>query len=120
MNRFRNDKKNFSKLNKLKLSSIAFFLLFVFFLRGIQSISATTSEKQAESLEKAIYRSVAQCYAVEGTYPPSLAYLEDHYGLTYDTDSFFVDYQPIGSNIMPDITIITKNSNSEEESAYGF
>lgn len=120
MNRFRNQKKIFPKLNKLKLPVIAFLILFVFFLYGIQSISSTTSQKQAESLENAIYRSVVQCYAVEGTYPPSLTYLEEHYGLFYDTNSFFVDYKPIGSNIMPDITIIVKNSKHEGESGYGF
>lgn len=120
MNRFSTHKKIFPKVNKLKLPIIAFLLLLIFFLYGIQSISDTTSEKQAESLENAIYRSVTQCYAVEGTYPPSLAYLKEHYGLIYDTDSFFVDYQPIGSNIMPDITIIAKNHNSEGASDYGY
>ncbi len=120
MNRFHNQKNVVPKLNKLKLPVIAFLILFIFFLYGIQSVSTTTSEKQAQSLENAIYRSVVQCYAVEGTYPPSLAYLEEHYGLIYDTNSFFVDYNPIGSNIMPDITIIAKNSNYEEEPEYGF
>ncbi len=120
MNRFRNQKKGFSKLNKLKLPIIAFLALFAFFLYGIESVSSTASEKQTESLENAVYRSVAQCYAVEGTYPPSLDYLEKHYGLIYDTDLFFIDYQPIGSNIMPDITIIVKNSKNKGGAAYGF
>ncbi|WP_318583936.1 hypothetical protein [[Clostridium] scindens] len=53
-------------------------------------------------------RSITQCYAVEGNYPESLDYLKKSYGLHYDEDKFFVDYQPLGSNIMPDVTIIKK------------
>ena len=48
-----------------------------------------------------------QCYAIEGRYPPSLEYMEEHYGLVYDKDIFFVDYQPIGSNLYPDVTVIS-------------
>ena len=64
--------------------------------------------RQKESLENAITRSITHCYAVEGSYPASLDYLKENYGLTYDEDLFFVDYQTIGSNILPDVTIIEK------------
>ena len=83
----------------------------VFFITGINTVDDTTSSEQAKSLETAVRRSVAQCYAVEGTYPPSLEYLQEHYGLIYDTDSFYIDYTAIGSNIMPDITILSKSDN---------
>ena len=42
-----------------------------------------------------------------------LEYLESHYGLTYDHDLFFVDYQAIGSNIMPDVTIVRLTEGSD-------
>lgn len=90
------------------LSVAAFACLFFLFLNGIRSVSATTLEKEQQSLENALQRSITQCYAVEGTYPPSLSYLEEHYGLTYNKDRFFVDYQPIGSNIMPDVTVLSR------------
>ena len=108
MNRFH--KKNLISitLHKIKLPILAFLLFLIVFLYGIQSVSTTTSQKQSESLENAIYRTIVHCYAVEGFYPPNLTYLEDHYGLSYDKDSFFVDYQTIASNIMPDVTIIAK------------
>ena len=41
-----------------------------------------------------------------------LSYMEEHYGLTYDKDLFFVDYQPIGSNIRPDVTVISRKGSS--------
>ncbi|MDD2972236.1 MAG: hypothetical protein PHE02_08935 [Lachnospiraceae bacterium] len=109
MNRFGKNNSIFHHLKMINLPIIAFIILVVLFLRGINSISATTTEKQKESLQNAVYRSIVQCYAVEGTYPPSLDYLAEHYGLTYDTDQFFIDYQPIGSNLMPDVTILSKH-----------
>lgn len=90
---------------------ISMFFVFgflIFFIVGVNTVDDTTSSEQAKSLETAVRRSVAQCYAVEGTYPPNLEYLEEHYGLLYDTDSFYIDYTAIGSNIMPDITILPK------------
>ena len=108
MNRFR--KHTYFSLNFLwRLFAFLLFLSFLlFFLKGIQTVDNTTSSEQTKSLEKAIRRSVVQCYAVEGTYPPSLDYLKEHYGVYYDSELFFVDYTSIGSNIMPDITIIPK------------
>lgn len=81
-------------------------LILILFLKGVQSVGDTTAAKQQESLETALSRSIAQCYAVEGMYPPSLSYLREHYGLTYDEDKFFVDYHSIGSNLMPEFTVL--------------
>ncbi|HKM04730.1 MAG TPA: hypothetical protein VJZ04_09150 [Lachnospiraceae bacterium] len=109
MNRFEKRKFVTIYLHKIKLSIITFVALLTLFLIGISSVTTTTKEKQLESLETAIHRSVVHCYAVEGTYPPNLTYIEEHYGLIYDKNLFFVDYQSIGSNILPDVTIIVKN-----------
>ena len=61
-----------------------------------------------ETLEQAVSRGIVHCYAMEGAYPESLQYLKDHYGLIYDEDRFFVDYQVLGSNLIPDVTIIDR------------
>lgn len=108
MNRFAQHREfSFEKLWQF-FSLLFIAVSFFFFFHGIHSVDATTLHKQAENLENSIRRSVAHCYAVEGTYPPSLNYLKEHYGLSYDTDLFYVDYTTIGSNLMPDITIIPK------------
>ncbi len=86
----------------------AFAILLILFLGGIRSVSETTLTKQQESLESALYRSISQCYAVEGVYPPSLEYLLTHYGLTYDTDTFLVDYEYYGDNLLPEFTVLRK------------
>ena len=107
-NRFQNQPPLYTRIH---LSH--FFLLFsvtaiIVFLYGINSIDHSTKVSQMESLHNTISQCVTHCYAVEGTYPPSLDYLKEHYGLIYDENSFFVDYTAIGSNLRPDITIIEK------------
>lgn len=108
MNRF--EQKNRSLWQKLiyLLPILAFIVLFVLFLQGIGSVSESTLSKQQESLETALERSISQCYAVEGSYPPSLEYLEQHYGLLYDEDSFFIDYEYYGSNLLPEVTVLRR------------
>ena len=64
--------------------------------------------EQKETLETALHRAAVYCYSIEGTYPESLEYLETVYGITYDKSRFFVDYQVLGSNLMPDITVIER------------
>ena len=72
----------------------------------LSSFGSQTTDRQEESLRRALERDIVQCYALEGTYPPSLSYIEEHYGLTYDHSTFYVDYRPIGANLYPDVTIL--------------
>lgn len=108
MNRFSKENKLLHYIKKIKLPLIAFLILFFLFFRGISSVDATTIKKQQESLTTSLQRNITQCYALEGTYPPTLEYLVSHYGLIYDKTILFVDYQFIGTNIYPDVTIILK------------
>lgn len=110
MNRFRSHTTLSLNFIWKIFSTLLVLCFFFFFFQGVQTVDSTTSEEQAKSLEQAIRRSVVQCYAVEGTYPPSLDYLKQHYGVFYDSSLFYVDYTAIGSNIMPDITIIPLES----------
>ena len=81
------------------------FMLVIIFI-GIQQIFDSTSDKEKESLQNAITRNIIECYALEGRYPESLDYIEEHYGLTYNKDKFYVAYNPIAENMMPDVTIV--------------
>ena len=78
----------------------------ILFIYALHAFGSQTIERQEESLENAITRDIIQCYALEGSYPPSLSYIEEHYGLTYDHSTFFVDYRPIAGNLYPDVTIL--------------
>lgn len=87
-------------------SVIVFILVAVFFFLAIDASGKSTIEKQQEALENAIARDIVQCYSIEGRYPPSLDYIKDHYGLVYDSSTFFVDYQPVAANLYPDVAVI--------------
>ena len=93
---------------KYVASFIIFATLFAMFFLGITNISMKTDEKQTESLELAITRGIAHCYATEGYYPEDLSYLVSHYGISYDTSKYYVDYTVLGENIFPEVTIIEK------------
>ena len=73
------------------------------------SFTASNLEHEREALENALDRSITQCYALEGSYPADLSYLKEHYGLTYNEEHFFIDYQYIGGNLRPDVTIIERD-----------
>lgn len=97
-----------SKASGFLFSVCAFLLMAFLLVQGISSFSEDTVRRQKESLENALVHDVVYCYTVEGTYPQSLEYLKENYGLTYNEDLFFVDYRINGSNIFPDITIIER------------
>lgn len=91
-------------MKKIPWSLLVYAFLLVFLFRS------TMSEKiDAEALtltEQSIRRAAVQCYALEGSYPTDLSYLEQRYGVSVDSKHYFVDYIYIASNLMPDITVL--------------
>jgi len=98
-------KRIFSSFNLSVIVFIAIILIFVF---GISSVSNSSVVNDKEILTEAIERDIVHCYCVEGMYPPSVKYMQDHYGLTYNADKYIVDYEYIGANIMPKFMILEK------------
>lgn len=90
------------------LSLLLFSAILLLFLYGVSTITTSNVMNDREILNDAIKRDVIHCYAIEGMYPPSLYYMEQHYGLTYDKEKYIVNYENIGSNIMPTIIIIER------------
>ena len=88
------------------LCLVAVLLLFCYMADHIR---ISNEAEQTAILENAVTRTITECYALEGSYPPDIAYLTTHYGLTYDTDLYLIDYRYIGANLRPDVTIIKRN-----------
>lgn len=86
---------------------ILVIVLAVFVMFSNSMVSNNTVHEK-EILENAIDRSITQCYALEGSYPADLTYLEENYGLIYNKEQFFVVYEYIGGNLRPSITIIER------------
>ncbi len=106
MNRFNRPGLKKRIMESMNFSVFFFVIVIAAFLFGISFISSTSSKDQTKILTDAVSKDIIHCYAVEGYYPPNLKYIEEHYGLTYDKERYFIDYVPIGDNIMPSVTIV--------------
>lgn len=65
-------------------------------------------EDSRNAIRDAVVRSAMECYGVEGVYPPSLAYLEQHYGLRLNHRDFIVSYEVFASNQPPSVQVMLK------------
>jgi len=73
---------------------------------GLQQTERSSRAEGLQILEDGLRRAVVTCYAVEGSYPESLSYIEEHYGVHIDKSRYAVHYDIFASNILPDITVI--------------
>lgn len=97
------------KINKFRILSITIFLLFISFLYfAVNSAEMGTDEEKYNVLKDALGRSIVQCYAIEGFYPPNVEYLEKNYGLVVDYDKYIISYNVFASNIMPEFDVFSK------------
>ncbi|MBQ8590010.1 MAG: hypothetical protein IJ486_06110 [Firmicutes bacterium] len=81
-------------------------LVIVLFLTALANLDSGRRSEDKKQLEEALRNACMVCYSVEGTYPPSLDYLEQRYGISVDRERFTVVYEAIGANLMPDITVL--------------
>ena len=107
MSVFYKSKEKTSKTTYLPI--LLLVLALTFFVIFTDSFTASGSEQEKAILQNALDRTITQCYALEGSYPFHLSYLEKNYGLTYNKEHFFIDYQYIGGNLRPDVTIIERD-----------
>ena len=90
----------------ISLSAAVSLLLLAGFTVLFDGMKRDVTEKEKENLEHALRQSVVSCYALEGIYPEDLTYIREHYGVRWDEHRFLVDYERVGENLPPDITVI--------------
>ena len=73
---------------------------------GLRQTEVSSKSEGLRVLEDSVRRAVVTCYAVEGRYPDSLKYIEEHYGIHVDRTKYIVHYSIFASNIMPDIAVM--------------
>lgn len=76
------------------------------FAMAVNNLDGGRAEEDRRQLEESLRRSCVACYAAEGVYPPTLSYLEEHYGLQIDEERYTVYYSAFAENLMPDITVL--------------
>ena len=64
------------------------------------------TQEQRALLEDAITRALVTCYAVEGRYPSTLSYLEEHYGVDIDTEHYAVFFSSFADNVLPTVRVV--------------
>ncbi len=72
---------------------------------GLMRTGQAQSVYMARSVRQSIVRAAAMCYAAEGSYPESLGYLEENYGIRINRDKYIVHYSFAGSNISPEVAV---------------
>lgn len=85
-----------------------FLITAVVLLGGLSSTEQANAEEQVEMLRDNVYRAIVSCYALEGSYPESLEYLQENYNVHIDEEKFYVSYMIFASNIMPDVDVLVR------------
>lgn len=98
--------KNWNK--KLLLTAAAAILVVIWFVTAVAQLHSGQARQGAAQLEDAIRKAAVACYAAEGVYPPTLEYLQTHYGIQIREDRYTVYYEIFADNLMPEITVLEK------------
>ena len=64
--------------------------------------------QSAVSVQEAVVTAAMQCAAIEGSFPSSVGYLEDNYGLAISHAKYRVFYEWLGDNVVPTVTVVAK------------
>ena len=91
-----------------KRSLLLLLAVVLFFLGALSRMEEDRRAAGRQQLETALRRTAVTCYASEGFYPPDVAYMQEHYGLQFDEESYVIRYERPVSNWMPDITVLEK------------
>lgn len=105
--------KKFKIINKekrftMKVSITMFIGLLAILFLGINKFERILNEQNLLLTKQAIHKAVIQCYANEGYYPDSLEYLEENYYLSINYDTYYVYYNPVASNLMPEVEVFRR------------
>lgn len=92
-------------LQALLLPVVVLAVLLVFGT-ALENLTAGSQTETMHQLEAALRQGCVACYAAEGIYPPSLEYLQQHYGIQIDESRYVIYYDIFAENLMPDITVL--------------
>lgn len=88
--------------------------VFAVILWGLGDALSRTSDQirneEAQLIEQRIEQAAVLCYALEGSYPKDVRYLEQNYGVVIDDEKYNVFYQSLGSNMKPEVQVYRKGA----------
>ncbi|MCL2703734.1 MAG: hypothetical protein FWE91_09025 [Defluviitaleaceae bacterium] len=103
-------KEVFQRSGWMSLRGAVFPLLFtagilVIIIIGLNETERSSRAEGKRILEESLWRAAVTCYAIEGRYPPSIAHMEQNYGVHVDRSRFAIHYNALMNNMMPEIVV---------------
>ncbi len=89
-------------------AAMLLFALIMFGLFFYSLVQDSLEERAAESIRASILNTAMQCCAVEGSYPMTLSYMEENYGLRVNDEDFLITYEAFASNVLPTVTVVPR------------
>lgn len=90
------------------MSLVLFGAIMLIMWYGFQNASESSRAEGLRMTEEHLRQAVVSCYALEGRYPPDVAYLQERYGLQLNENKYIVHYEVFAENIMPEITVLER------------
>lgn len=104
-------KKQYTYIDYIDLIRlIVFIMIFILVVFSIRAVIETNDQEGAKIIERSVRRAAVSCYAMEGRYPEDVAYLAEHYNIVLDSDRYIIHYSVAGPNLMPNITVLSKQT----------
>ena len=100
---FINNRKKFIPL--ILLAAIIAFALY-----GVNDATDSSDRLQHDLTLRSIQRALADCYAIEGYYPPNIEYLYTNYRIRVDEEKYFVVYDIFAPNVAPTVRLIDRRT----------
>ena len=103
------------RINKKDIAAILVFVaLIIVFVALVNNITGKGNRREMDIVKDAVKNATLTCYAVEGMYPDDLAYLREHYNLSYNEEKYHVFYEPLASNLMPSIKVAERGGKMDK------
>ncbi|MBQ3134239.1 MAG: hypothetical protein IJB75_00275 [Oscillospiraceae bacterium] len=92
------------------LLPVAVLTVLLWFFTAVNELDAGQREQGRLQLEQSLRRAAAASYASRGEYPATLDELAAQSGIRIDRENYAVFYEAFASNLMPDITVLVKET----------
>ena len=102
-------KNKSGKKLQIVIPSLVILAAVVFLLLWSRQMFSDQNDRKIRSIRNAIDSRALQCYVIEGSYPESLSYLEENYGLAVNQDAYQIIYTPVAENLPPQVQVIRKS-----------
>lgn len=74
----------------------------------VMGAQASAREQAAMTVRESVLTAAKQCCAVEGSYPTSIAHLEEYYGLVVNRSDYVISYECFAGNVLPSVVVTVR------------